>query len=220
LSQAQSVLQAMGYPGQALALIRAEVCADLPQAPMPERLPVTFGGSNHKRETLFRALDHLHAEAPDPQSEIPLPQGAPFGEIHVDPKACTLCMACVAVCPAKALATPGDRPRLDFIELNCVQCGLCAQACPEHAITLRARLITDAAARSNRRTLNEEEPFECIRCGKPFATRSMIERMTARLAEHWMFKDEASRRRLQMCEDCRVIDMFSDEASGAGNGKP
>ncbi len=219
IGYAQGVLEAMGYPRNALALAPVEACRDRPHHPMPEVRHATFPGSNRKRETLFRALDHLNLKAPSPQEAIALPRGAPFGEIRVDRKACTLCMACVAVCPAKALATPGDRPRLDFTELNCVQCGLCEQACPEQAIRLEPRLITSPAARSNHRALNEEAPFDCVSCGKPFATRSMIERMTARLADHWMFKDEASLRRLQMCEDCRVTDMFRDQAKGAGNGK-
>jgi ferredoxin len=91
-----------------------------------------------------------------------------------------------------------------------VQCGLCERTCPERAITLRARLITEPQRRDAQRALNEEEPFECISCGKPFATRSMIDNMTKRLEGHWMFQDEPSRRRLMMCEDCRVIDMFRD----------
>ena len=55
--------------------------------------------------------------------------------------------------------------------------------------------------------LKEEEPFCCIRCGKPFGTRSTIERVTAKLAgKHWMFSGPDSRLDvLKMCEDCRVI---------------
>ncbi len=55
--------------------------------------------------------------------------------------------------------------------------------------------------------LNEEEPFCCIVCGKAFATGSVIEAMRTKLEGHWMFQDEASRRRLEMCDDCRVADI-------------
>jgi len=58
--------------------------------------------------------------------------------------------------------------------------------------------------------LKEEEAFCCIRCGKPFAVRSAIDRISAQLAGHPMFQGEAITR-LQMCEDCRVKDMFKKE---------
>jgi hypothetical protein len=56
--------------------------------------------------------------------------------------------------------------------------------------------------------LNEEQAFHCIACGKPFATRRMIDKMQARLAGHWMFQDPAAVKRLHMCGECRVRDMF------------
>jgi ferredoxin len=209
LGHAHAILQALGFPPDALRLAPADACTGLPDDPMPALRPERIAGSNRKRATLFRALDHLNAEAPAPQTEIPLSRGAPFGEVRVDRDACTLCMACASVCPAKALSAPGDVPRLDFTEGLCVQCGICERSCPERAISLRPRLITDPGRRDERRALNEEEPFECISCGKPFATRSMIDRMTQRLQGHWMFQDEQSVRRLMMCENCRVIDMFT-----------
>ena len=59
----------------------------------------------------------------------------------------------------------------------------------------------------NPRTIKEEEPFECIRCGTPFATKSMIEAVMQRMSTHAMFADDTALNRLQMCADCRVIDM-------------
>ncbi len=120
-------------------------------------------------------------------------------------------MACVSVCPASALSDGVDKPQLGFIEANCVQCGLCDVACPENAITLLPRLLLDRDKRMTRRVLNEEEPFHCVVCGKPFATMSVIERMQDKLRGHWMFQDADARRRLQMCQDCRVKDMFESE---------
>jgi hypothetical protein len=59
-------------------------------------------------------------------------------------------------------------------------------------------------------TLNEAEPFHCVRCGKPFATRRMIEGMTGRLGAHAMFAGGALKR-LQMCGDCRVADLVESK---------
>jgi len=147
-----------------------------------------------------------------------MPAGAPFGEIKVDKDACTLCMSCVSVCPAAAVQAGGDLPQLKFVEWNCVQCGLCETACPEDAISLNPRLIFDTEARQSTRILHEEQPFCCIVCGKPFATQSVLDRMVKKLEGHWMFQSEEAMRRLQMCDTCRVKDMFQAERNRPDKG--
>ena len=107
-------------------------------------------------------------------------------------------------------------PRLRFLERNCVQCGLCVRTCPEDALSLNPRLLLTADVRRDR-TLNEAEPFHCIKCGKPFGTRQMIDSMTSRLSGHAMFAGGHALRRIQMCADCRVIDMMEDGLSGKGS---
>lgn len=215
LTVAEELLAGMGYPSAVVARIAGE-SPDWPArvaegAAMPDIRPAGFAGSNEKRTTLFAAIDWLYKQAPQPTETVALSEAAPFGQIRVDREACTLCMACVSVCPAAALAAGGDTPALNFIEANCVQCGLCRTACPEDAIVLEPRMLFDPERRRAASVLNEEPPFHCIACGAPFATRSVIERMMAKLTGHWMFQDEKARRRLQMCGDCRVRDMFEDK---------
>jgi hypothetical protein len=55
-----------------------------------------------------------------------------------------------------------------------------------------------------------------VSCGKPFATRKMMERMGTKLEGHWMFQSPEARRRVQMCGDCRVRDMFQAERRPPG----
>ncbi|MEO1200816.1 MAG: 4Fe-4S dicluster domain-containing protein, partial [Pseudomonadota bacterium] len=105
-----------------------------------------------------------------------------------------------------ALIDNPEAPMLRFTESACVQCGLCEATCPESAITIAPQLDF-AAWETPRRILKEEEPFRCTQCGKPFATQSGIERIQARLSDHWMFSGpdgEARLNVLTMCEDCRV----------------
>jgi hypothetical protein len=54
-----------------------------------------------------------------------------------------------------------------------------------------------------------------VSCNKAFGTRQMVEAMLGRLAGHSMFAGGAALRRLQMCADCRVVDMMraQDEVS-------
>src|SRR3546814_17639749 len=80
-------------------------------------------------------------------------------------------LACVSACPTGALLDDEKRPWLGFREEACVQCGLCRATCPEKVIALEPRPNFTTTAMSAV-TLNEEEPFECIRCGKPFSMRN------------------------------------------------
>lgn len=176
--------------------------------------PRDFATHNDKRQTLRLALDVISEQLPPASSETLLKTGSPFGHIKVDTDACTLCMACVSTCPAKALQDGQDTPALRFVESNCLQCGLCEAACPESAISLQARYTWDSVAARQINTLHEEEPFHCLVCHTPFTTKAMINTMSEKLAGHWMFQDTKAIRRLKLCGDCRVKDMFEDDAGG------
>lgn len=178
-------------------------------------LPISnFATHNNKRQTIRMAMDVLSEHVKPKAPTIDMSKPAPFGVIDVDQGKCTLCMACVSTCPAKALLDGQDTPALRMIEANCLQCGLCETACPESAITLKPQYTYDSIEARKTTTLKEEEPFNCIRCQKPFATAGIIQQMFARLDGHWMFKDDKAKRRLKMCDDCRVVDIFEEDAKG------
>ncbi len=172
----------------------------------PASRPASFNPVGGKREVLRLALRELQRAAPNPIDVVALPAEAPFGAVEVDVDGCTLCLSCVSACPTGALLDDPDQPMLRFVEDVCVQCGLCKATCPEKVITLKPQLDFRAATAAAR-VLKREEPFNCIRCGKPFGVKSTIERVAAALAgKHWMY--QAADRRLdaiRMCADCRVI---------------
>ncbi len=221
---AQALLNGMGYAGVHFQLVRASAAGDealqaldatlqaLSRArPAVPSATARFAVVQEKRSTLDMALDHLMSHAPAPLPEaVALPaKGSPFGSLKVNADTCTLCLSCVSACPASALQDNPDRPQLRFIEKNCVQCGLCASTCPENAITLEPRLLL-TPQRKEARVLNESQPYQCIRCSKPFGTLKAIESMLGKLAGHAMFQGAAADR-LKMCGDCRVIDLYSAE---------
>ena len=216
------ILEGMGYAGAAVTLVRTGSDASVAEAvssgeAIDIKRPATFAPPPEKRLLLRTAINHLHEEAPGSRKTISLPAGAPFGKVHVDKSACTMCMSCVAVCPTAALRDGHGLPQLNFSEWSCIQCGLCETACPEDAIKIEPRFLYDDRERSELRLLHEEQPMCCISCGKPFATRSAIKAMMKRLEGHWMFQSEAERRRLEMCETCRVKDMMRTQGQG-GSG--
>ncbi|MEE3071536.1 MAG: 4Fe-4S dicluster domain-containing protein [Pseudomonadota bacterium] len=143
----------------------------------------------------------------------PLPAGAPYGATVVNTDTCTLCLSCVSLCPSGALVDNPDKPELRFQEDACLQCGICTTICPEQAITLQPRFNpTDEAMKL--KTLNEEEPFCCIECSKPFGVKSTVEKIMEKLTgKHAMFQEGGAGRLIQMCDDCRVKAQFHGTSS-------
>jgi len=222
---ARALLRGMGHDEERLQVIAANdadgLLAGLQDSKSFDSLPAAeFLLANNKRQRIRDAVGHLHDQLDTAPVRSELPQGSPFGQVNVDASSCTLCFACVAICPAKALHAGNDAPKLHFTEANCLQCGLCENACPESAISLASSYLYDDETATHQQLLHEEEPFHCISCGKAFATAKMMEAMSSRLADHWMFQDETARRRLQMCDECRVVDMFEKDGGFQQHRRP
>jgi ferredoxin len=224
---AETILTGLGFGTGRVATIETDdpdalgatlrAIAPAPSAPRP----ASFTPVGGKRDVMRLALRELQRAAPTPVDLVALPAGAPFGAVGVDAQGCTLCLACVSACPTGALMDNPDHPMLRFAEDACVQCGLCKATCPEKVITLKPQ-IDFRAATASARVLKQEEPFCCIRCGKPFGVKSTIERVAAKLeARHWMFKGQAQRLEvLKMCDDCRVAAVSAQDFDPYGTPKP
>ena len=218
LALAEPILAGLGFGGPRAATIETDdpdalgaALRALPVMP-PAAGTAQFMPVGNKREVLRLSLRELHGVAPAPRDVVPLPADAPFGTIVVDTAGCTLCLSCVSACPTGALSDDPEKPMLRFSEDACVQCGLCRATCPEKVIALEPRMDFRAAT-AQARVIKQEEPFACMRCGKPFGVKSTIERVAAKLeAKHWMFKGQAQRLEvLKMCDDCRVAAMSEQE---------
>jgi len=205
----ETLLTALGFQGGRLHLLDEADAADL--AAVVRRLPrpapvsaAAFLPLGGKRGRSWLAMRSLHEAAAAPPEQVSLPAGAPFGAVRVDRAGCTLCLACVSACPTGALQDDPERPWLGFNEEACVQCGLCRSTCPERVITLEPRVNFTDEARGVVE-LSRAQPFPCLRCGKPFGVRPLIEKIADRLAgRHWMYSESRQAERLMLCEDCRV----------------
>jgi ferredoxin len=209
---AESLLVGLGFGSGRIATIETDdpealavALRSIPDMP-PTARPATFMPMGGDKAAMRRQiLRQLHRVAPTPVDLIALPKGSPFGSVEVQVEGCTLCLSCVSACPTSALQDNNDQPMLRFTEDACIQCGLCQATCPENVISLNPQMnfrTTSASAR----ILKHEQPFCCVRCGKPFGVKSIIERVTAKLAEkHWMYTDARQRLELiKMCDECRV----------------
>jgi ferredoxin len=207
-----SVVSALGFGSDLVRIVETDdpdqLRAALDAAPrgVTTQKPAGFVPRGAKRGVLETTFRELHLAAPTSVDVIPLAPGAPFGGVKLNVEGCTLCHACVTACPTGALSDNPDRAMLRFTESLCVQCGLCESTCPEKVISIEPRLDL-AAWNTPLRVLKEEEPFNCIACGKPFGTKSSVDRVLAKLGEkHWMFQGANARRLdvIKMCADCRV----------------
>ena len=220
------ILTGLGFAGSRVAAIETDdpdALGEILRAVLPmdgAARPATFSATGRKRDVMRLALRELHAAAPAPVDIVPLPEGAPFGTVDVNVEGCTLCLSCVSACPTGALSDDPERPMVRFAEDACVQCGLCKATCPEKVISLKPQ-IDFRAATAISRIIKQEEPAECIRCGKPFGVKSSVDRVVAKLeGKHWMYKD--SKKRLdviRMCEDCRVVVMAEEQFDPFGAPK-
>lgn len=216
MALAEEILGGLGYGDGHFHLIEAQDAQAMQQALSqlyPAHVPqqvASFRLFDEKRTTLEFCVEHFVRHAPQVPASIDLSAGAPFGAVEVNGQSCTLCLSCVSACPTAALQDGAGAPVLKFIERNCVQCGLCENACPENAIRLRPRLLLASEAKQAR-ILHEDAPFPCVRCGKPFATAHMVGSMLHKLSGHSMFATPEAKRRLQMCGECRVVDMMATD---------
>ena len=212
VEMSDSIISALGFGAGLVRIIETDDpdqlrdMLDAAPVGVAAQKPAGFVPRGAKRSVLETTFRELHLAAPAPVDIVPLASGAPFGGVKLNVEGCTLCHACVTACPTGALSDNPDRAMLRFTESLCVQCGLCESTCPEKVITLEPRLDFKAWD-APLRVLKEEEPFHCIACGKPFGTKSSIDRVLAKLGEkHWMFQGANAKRIdvIKMCADCRV----------------
>ena len=211
---AQAILAGGGFGAEHVALIAPndpdalEVALYGVRLPVPVAEPILPQGGRRDVTRLAAGAFGVDRTVP-----IPLPDGAPYGAVVIDTEACTLCLACVSLCPVGALSDNPDKPQVRFQETACLQCGICEATCPENAITLAPQLDLSNEAMTHR-VLHEEEPFACISCGKMFGVKSTIETIIQKLeGKHWMYTGSDNTKLIQMCDDCRINAQYHQENS-------
>ncbi len=161
----------------------------------------TLAARTDKRELLNNAIAALQSAAPAAlETDVDFPAAAPFGRIEVEAKACSLCLACVNLCPTGALRAGAPAPRLEFVESRCILCDICATGCPEHAIRLYPGF--SRGDRGEPHLLIESTQYPCPACGNAFISRALLEK-SLQLLRGQMLMDEESIDNLRFCPACR-----------------
>ncbi len=212
---ARAMTTGAGQPASRIRIVSADELSTAAENNVPACNPVLLVGG---RRDITRVTVGAMAGGKLEQA-IPLPAGAPYGAVEINSDQCTLCLACVSLCPTGALGDNPDRPEVLFTENACVQCGVCESTCPETAITLKPQLeLSTEALRA--RALHGEDPFECISCGVPFGVASTINRIVEKLEnQHWMFTNTDNVKLVKMCDDCRIKAQYHSESSPMAMGE-
>ncbi|RZN40161.1 MAG: 4Fe-4S dicluster domain-containing protein [Methanophagales archaeon ANME-1-THS] len=158
-----------------------------------------------QREILVEAIQNLYTKTKVQPRLKEENTPFPFADIVINAR-CTLCNACVNLCPTKALGKEVNA--IEFSYRHCIACGLCEQACPEDALKLRRVLDFSRLVERKSMKLIEAELMACARCGKLFMPRSAFERMTALIKEGGGEGELTLEERLEMlsyCEKCRPV---------------
>lgn len=134
---------------------------------------------------------------------VPLPVDAPYGSVDLDVLACTMCQSCVWLCPTNALAIGERGSELVFVESSCIQCGMCCSICPEDALQLVPRL-NPLPTCDEPKILHQADSANCKSCGVPFAVKSMMDRVLARIwGEENVHASEEVQSLIQLCKNCQ-----------------
>ncbi len=175
----------------------------LKPSPIRKRVPVDLARS--KREVLrdlLRALSVQTGVQPNlVEHDIPYP----FAAVAIDAATCSLCNACVTMCPTHALSK--DENKIKFEYGNCIACTLCEQACPEDALALRPELDFSRLLETEATPQVEIEFVACAGCGKLYMPKAAYERMVKLTEESEEGVGDLTRaQRLELltyCDQCR-----------------
>lgn len=196
-----------GGEGQSPFMLEAleRFAGSLGTAPLPwdgrSALPV------ENREVIGEAIRAFMDATGREPGRIRVPEGQPFAFPDVTVAGCTMCRTCVNVCPTHAFKFEAERQTLELKQIACVNCGLCATACPERVIALKPELYLDRGA-LDWQVVVQDAMVECIKCGRPFINRKALEAIEAKVFSiESIIETFAGNRRdlLRMCPDCRAV---------------
>jgi ferredoxin len=148
------------------------------------------GGNGHGRPPLFtprataRALLGLAEQFASPVDRSLTHPYSPVGVVTIS-QGCTVCEACVRVCPTDALSMQRDAEgvTLDFDGGLCIGCEGCAPVCPERVVQIE-KVTNLSRLAQGRFTLYRDSEVRCQACGAPIAPGAMLKKITALLGSH------------------------------------
>ncbi|MHC1622999.1 MAG: 4Fe-4S binding protein [Candidatus Methanospirareceae archaeon] len=178
----------------------------LTPSPIRKKKPEEIDFTKSKRDILLELMRIFRTKTGVQPTLVVENTPFPFADVLIDASKCTLCNACVTLCPTNALSK--DETKINFVYGDCVACSICKQACPEEAIELRRVLDFSQLTERSSKKLAEAEFIACAGCGKLFMPKAAFERMVKMIKESEEeeadeFSVEERLELLRYCEQCR-----------------
>jgi len=126
-----------------------------------------------------------------------------YGRVRVNESKCTLCLVCVGACNVGALIANTDDNTLRINSSICTMCGYCEVSCPEaDCLDIVENIIELKPSWFKEEVLAKDTLFECVECGKPFATTKAVMKIAEMMAPIFA-ADPIKERTLYCCESCK-----------------
>ena len=159
-----------------------------------------------KREIFAARLAWLVGE--DDLGVVKSSEHVRYAKVEIDPQKCTLCLSCVGACNVGALIADSKDNSIKFNPSICTACSYCEPSCAEPgAIKLAIGELALKPQSFSFSTLAKDELFECVECGKAFATKKSIERVAAMMIPKFN-GDLLKIHTLYCCANCKAKVMF------------
>ncbi|UZE92261.1 MAG: 4Fe-4S binding protein [Methanosarcinales archaeon] len=159
-----------------------------------------------KRYAILELMQSLSSKTKMVPEAIEKDTEFPFACVAIDPSKCTVCNACVSMCPMDAIVKRENK--INFVYGYCIACGMCEKACPEDALKVEKILDFAKLVDLKEETIAQSELVRCVKCEKAYITKAALDK-TIKILQSVGNTDEFSVEEqielVKYCEDCRAV---------------
>ena len=214
-----------GVDAVLVAMNEVELAEALEKVEFVENSRYTFNEEGAKKREIF-SIRLRHLVGDEDLGEVQTGEHVHYGHVQVKESNCTLCLVCVGACNVGALIANTDDNTLRLNASVCTMCGYCEVSCPEvNCLDIKKDVIELKPEWFKEEVLAKDTLFECVECGKPFATTKAVMKIAEMMAPIFA-SDPIKERTLYCCEDCKPKIMmesymknpegYNNEAGGPG----
>lgn len=203
----QAYMAKYGKPAIYVAVDKEELENALPQAQLIENSRYGIDEEGMRKREIFSARLSWMVGTEN-LGTIKSGEHVRYGDVKINEDKCTLCLSCVGACNVRALTAHPEDNSLRLNSSICTSCGYCEMTCPEAGCmeVVRGEIALEPTY-FTQRIMAKDTLFECVECGKPFATTKSIERIATMMAPIFA-GDEAKVKSLYCCAECKPKIVF------------
>jgi ferredoxin len=202
-----------------IAMNEEELKEALETVSFVENSRYTFNESGAKKREIF-AIRLSHIVDEEDLGEVTTGEHVHYGHVEVKESNCTLCLVCVGACNVGALIANAEDNTLRLNASICTMCGYCEVSCPEaDCLTIKKDVIELKPSWFKEEVLAKDTLFECVECGKAFATTKAVMKIADMMAPIFA-SDPIKERTLYCCEDCKpkiMMESYMKNPAGYNN---